>query len=1014
MQNHDKALMRYYLPIAGLLAMLLRGCPVPIPSELHIAVESLKSSLLLQDIQIISGRILNTLSLLWQQAWPPLVNHRISDPTIVYLALSSLEITGKFKSAKDVTSDIAKLEYNMRLVFLLLINQHDDHEAGYRAYQQFFKEGFETTFNSLRNAQRQASSIAYTTMSLPKVWWCDRKDYRELIYHGTHIHIDQLRQLLAALEERMRQMWEEDILLGFRLRVEYGELHDDLSSTEVGYSFCSDPRNAGCFSDKTILLQAILSDEDLASRFISFNKDGVLRFNVREGRAWLNSLGRFHKLLLLRFHLTGGSPGRLTELIAMLLYNTAMYPLRSLVAFGPFIALLCTYQKTSALSGYDKLIPHALDAFTSDLLIQELAIARPFAVLMTKVCNPNQPDLFSKYVFVNTDKLFNTNDITDALRQFSTEFMGIELGVSDWRHISAAFRRKLCSRLQELVEDDDEQESIEALQMGHTRKTDNKVYGVSQEALRGAPEDILPLFLEASTDWQMVCHVVPGGLNLCYSDALMSFFQAHVQSGLISLDLSKHGTQDEIGERLHRLEDLLARMDERLRGIEEHCQQGALASKIDRLIESLDSHSVARRPEESHAKGVPSTSTVSTTSKEEDALLTLRGLLSKPDAQWKSKGQQTAVMSVLELKQDVVAILPTNAGKSMVAILPPLLEDGLVTVVILPLLILVMDFQRKLQAMNMPFYTYDSNQPRIHLGTSNLILVSADRVQWDAWKQAIVILHQQRPVVRQVIDEAHIPLLSDDFRQSLKHMSDIRCSIPLQLVLLTASGHRELLAAMRTAYAIEEEAIVVHEPSNRPELIYVWQTVQNMDFMLEAISSAITANVQHPQDRGIIFVPWKNLGQSIASHFSLPFYYGGNSDNDSIYQSWLTGDSPVVVATSAFGTGNDCSHVRLVIHACAPYEMVFYVQEVSRAGRDGDPALCLLLHLSGPNTRFSRAKADGTDLSGRLVISEAVKTLGEQCIRSRITSYNDGRGVECLSKEGNQVCGTCRAFQKEA
>jgi hypothetical protein len=432
MQNHDKALVRYYLPVAGLLAMLLRGSPVLITNELQIALESLKSSILLQDVQIISGRILNTLSLLWQQAWPPLVNHRISDPTIVYLALSSLEITGKFKGAKEVTPNIAKLKYNIRLIFLILIHQHDDHEAGYRKYQQFFKEGFETTFNSLHNAQRQASSIAYMTMSLPKVWWCNRKDYQELIYHGTHIHINQLRQLLAALEERMRQMWEEDILLGFALRVNYRELHDDLANTEVGYSFCSDPRNADCFSDKSILLQAILSDETLSARFISLNSDGVLRFNVREGRAWLNSLGRFHKLLLLRFHLTGGSPGRLTELVSMLLYNTAMYPLRSLVAFGPFVALLCTYQKTSAITGYDKLIPHALDAFTSDLLVQELAIARPFSILMAKVCNPNQPDLFSKHIFVNTDRLFDTNDITDALRQFTTEFMGIELGVSDW------------------------------------------------------------------------------------------------------------------------------------------------------------------------------------------------------------------------------------------------------------------------------------------------------------------------------------------------------------------------------------------------------------------------------------------------------------------------------------------------------------------------------------------------------------------------------------------------------
>jgi superfamily II DNA helicase RecQ len=563
--------------------------------------------------------------------------------------------------------------------------------------------------------------------------------------------------------------------------------------------------------------------------------------------------------------------------------------------------------------------------------------------------------------------------------------------------------------LQELVEGDDEQESVEALQMGHTRKTDNKVYGVSQEALRGAPEDILPLFLEASTDWQIICRVVPGGLNLCYSDALMSSFQAHIQSGVICLDIDRSETPDEIGGRLLGLKEMLARMDADIRSIQEHCVRAekrmeVLISKADLL---MDHHSMERRPEESYP------AEASDTSKEASALCTIRKLLGKPEAQWKSEGQRTVLMSVLDLQHDVIAILPTNAGKSMVAIIPPLLEDGSVTVLILPLRILVMDFQRKLQAMDVSFYTYDSNESHIHLGSSNLVLVSADHVQWDAWKQAIVTLHQRRPVVQQIIDEAHIPLLSEDFRQSLQHMSDIRCSIPLQLVLLTASGHHELLAAMRTAYTIEENAIVVHEPSNCPELRYVWQTVQNTDLMLQAISSAITTNVQQDQDRGIIFVPWKELGETIASHFGLPFYYGGNSDNASIYKSWLAGDPRTVVATSAFGTGNDCSHVRLVVHACAPYEMVFYVQEVSRAGRDGSPALCLLLRLSGPNTRTLRTKADGTiDLSGKLVIFEAVQKLGERCIRSRITSYNDGRGVQCLSDDGNQVCERCRAVQK--
>jgi hypothetical protein len=973
------------LPILGLLAMLLRGCPVPLTSEMQVAIKGLLSS---QDDQVISERILSILALLWTHPWTPLINHRISDPTIVYLALWSLEPSGKFKSAKEVTNPIAKLEYGMRLVFLILMNHERSPEEGYEKYKGFFKEGVESTFNSLRNAQRQASSISYLTPELPKIWWLDRKRYRELLYKGTRIHVDQLQHLLGSLEQETKEVWENQILLGLRLSVDYSDIHDDLSCAEVGYSFLSDPRNDHIFSDKQRLLRAILSDKELASKFVSLNCNGALRFNAHMARSWLQSLSTFHRLLLLRFYLTGGSPARGTEMVMMLLLNTFLYPLRNLVAFGPHLALLCTYMKTSSLSGVDKLIPHGLDSFTADLLIQELAIARPFAVLMAGVAHPddlNIATLFSKHVFVNHTKLFNTKDITQALQGFSIPAMNIKLGVSDWRHISSAFRRKLCPRLHELLEED-EGESIGALQMGHNTRTDTRVYGVSQDALRGASEDILPLYLDATTDWQVLCRVVPGGLHLRYEEALMSCFQPLVRKGVITIQTP----QQQIEDRISGLEDQLT-------GVRHDLNQ--MDAKISLILSILRSEPPSGRDD--------------TRPGDCKALLALQKALGRPEAMWKTDGQREAIKAVLEREHDVVAILPTNAGKSMVAIVPPLVERALVTVLILPLRILLMDFERKLRSMGVPFFTYDSDTSFIQLGKANLVLISADRVQWDRWQQAIAILHEHRPVARLVIDEAHIPLLSQNYRHALKNMSDIRCGIPIQIVLLTASGHAELLDAMRTYYAIEEDAVLIREPSNRPELRYVWQTVQDTEAMNPAIRSAIDQELKHPSDRGIIFVPWKALGDSVASHFQIPFYYGDGSENESIYQSWLAGHTPLVVATSAFGTGNDCAHVRLIVHAEAPYEMVNYVQEVSRGGRDGKPALCLLLISEGVNTR-PKPTPVGEDLSGRAFLHAAIQRPQPECIRHAVTSYNDdGPGVFCHTDTKNQLCGQCGSKQKQ-
>jgi hypothetical protein len=72
--------------------------------------------------------------------------------------------------------------------------------------------------------------------------------------------------------------------------------------------------------------------------------------------------------------------------------------------------------------------------------------------------------------------------------------------------------------MEELMEED-ENDSVQAQQSGHSRRTENRVYGLSPDAMAGAPEDLLPLFLDASTDWQVACKVVPGGLGLTYSQA---------------------------------------------------------------------------------------------------------------------------------------------------------------------------------------------------------------------------------------------------------------------------------------------------------------------------------------------------------------------------------------------------------------------------------------------------------------------------------------------------------------
>lgn len=140
--------------------------------------------------------------------------------------------------------------------------------------------------------------------------------------------------------------------------------------------------------------------------------------------------------------------------------------------------------------------------------------------------------------------------------------------------------------------------------------------------------------------------------------------------------------------------------------------------------------------------------------------------------------------TVLKAQTDVVVILATGGGKSMLAIIPSLLETNKAMVLVLPLNSLIMDYEHRLQAMSVPYQVYRSNMalsPR-----ENLILVSADTSQTTNWRTAISDLAHRKTIACIMIDEAHIPLIAKGYRSILQHFYDIR-SEPVQLVLLSAT-----------------------------------------------------------------------------------------------------------------------------------------------------------------------------------------------------------------------------------
>ncbi|KIK10396.1 hypothetical protein PISMIDRAFT_20449, partial [Pisolithus microcarpus 441] len=255
---HDASMKKYIHPIICFVTMLLRDLWFLPDANMEISrLDDMLQEGCMDQTRLVQQ--LHTILLkVWTTPWSKSKYHIVPDPTESCLALLTLNRDGSFKAPKDVTTLIAKFEYCMRLTFLREIRAHAsanpdmDEEAACDGLQPWFTEKNYSTFARLRSLQHRASAIAFSTMSLPRIWWTDSEAWTSLNYKGNPITFSDVCLIFRDVEEKLVDMWENKVLRGLKLRVDYDHILDDPSERNVGYSFMFDPRNT-CFQDRARL-----------------------------------------------------------------------------------------------------------------------------------------------------------------------------------------------------------------------------------------------------------------------------------------------------------------------------------------------------------------------------------------------------------------------------------------------------------------------------------------------------------------------------------------------------------------------------------------------------------------------------------------------------------------------------------------------------------------------------------------------------------------------------------------
>ncbi|MCF0245503.1 MAG: DNA helicase RecQ [Ileibacterium sp.] len=386
------------------------------------------------------------------------------------------------------------------------------------------------------------------------------------------------------------------------------------------------------------------------------------------------------------------------------------------------------------------------------------------------------------------------------------------------------------------------------------------------------------------------------------------------------------------------------------------------------------------------------------------------------------KGQASLIEALAIRKRDVVAVMPTGAGKSICYQIPALMMDG-ITLVISPLMSLMHDQVASLKEAGIPAAYFDSSlswpQYRKALqlarqGAYKIIYVAPERLLTDIFLD----FAKSVSISFVAVDEAHcVSQWGQNFRPAYRDIPEFLAQLPVRprYGAYTATATVAVLKDIMNWLKLDHPARLI-TGFDRPNLFFeVQKPKDKKQALLKFLST-------RKDECGIIYCQTRKECEEVSDllqsreFLSAPYHAGLSDEQRSKTQDDFIYDRiSVICATNAFGMGIDKSNVRYVVHYSLPHSIENYYQEAGRAGRDGEDSHCLLLYSPADvmTARFiiehsgeddleaanspERMEAIQRDLAKLRRMVEYCTTRG--CLRSSILHY--------FAQKAQPSCGSC-------